>query len=686
MSSGPGLPGRLDSWKEIAAYVGRNVRTVIRWEHQRGFPVHRIPGVNRSAVFAFSDEIDRWLDSGTASTQDAEDPDPEKTKEVSLATLETLDTATGKSQSAIPVRRKLALRWLLLGGVGLLSTAAMPWAFRSLRTIEAPQFTDLVQLTEDRIPKEGLVTDGQQIYFSELEAGREVLATISAQGGRIRELPTPPGHSIPEAISRDGRQLLVLSRDGEQYERNLWVVSNDGSQAFPVDGLQCHAATWSPDGRWIAYALGNSLYLTDPRGRSRKLLSSFSGIPEHLLWSKDGNNIRVSVRMTDLSFSIWDLRIEPSNGYVVSSMKRIVSDLQNVWSGAFTLDRLGGFFVRNGPTGLEKVRWISTNSAINGRYAREKTAFLEAPSDIAMDPRSDRLFVLARSAAAMSANTTERSILFSSPPGSNDFHPYLPGNSVTDLAFSRDGRRAVYVTGPDRVLYVGSPDLRSVRRIPFPTANVELPRWSPDGSRIAFMGKLATEPWSVFVVSKDGTGLHKVSLGEDSKGAPTWSPDSRELVYGNVNCQELQNCSIHRLDLKTAKESIIPGSEGLTTARWSPDGRFIAALRIQTEQVFIYSLSDTKWRKLADNINGNDLEWSADSKALYCIRPSGEHPQILRIPIDGGGSAVLAVDLTGFGRMTGGIDTWFTISPKGEIVFRQSQEGTAIYALEFRAR
>jgi hypothetical protein len=51
----------LNSWKEIAAYVGRGVRTVQRWETQLGLPVHRPAGKDHSAVLAFSSELDEWL-------------------------------------------------------------------------------------------------------------------------------------------------------------------------------------------------------------------------------------------------------------------------------------------------------------------------------------------------------------------------------------------------------------------------------------------------------------------------------------------------------------------------------------------------------------------------------------------------------------------------------------------------
>ncbi len=52
---------RLDSWKEIAEHLGRDVRTVRRWEKDRSLPVHRVPGGGRAAVYAFRSEIDAWL-------------------------------------------------------------------------------------------------------------------------------------------------------------------------------------------------------------------------------------------------------------------------------------------------------------------------------------------------------------------------------------------------------------------------------------------------------------------------------------------------------------------------------------------------------------------------------------------------------------------------------------------------
>ena len=54
-------PEILNSWKEVATYLGRGVRTVQRWEQELGLPVRRPRGKTRSAVMAFRNELDQWL-------------------------------------------------------------------------------------------------------------------------------------------------------------------------------------------------------------------------------------------------------------------------------------------------------------------------------------------------------------------------------------------------------------------------------------------------------------------------------------------------------------------------------------------------------------------------------------------------------------------------------------------------
>jgi tetratricopeptide (TPR) repeat protein len=59
-ADGPGPSRRFDSWKEIAAYFGRDVRTVRRWEQNEALPVHRHLHRSRGSVYAFQHELDEW--------------------------------------------------------------------------------------------------------------------------------------------------------------------------------------------------------------------------------------------------------------------------------------------------------------------------------------------------------------------------------------------------------------------------------------------------------------------------------------------------------------------------------------------------------------------------------------------------------------------------------------------------
>lgn len=68
----------LNSWKEVASYLGRGVRTVQRWERELGLPVRRPRGKSRSAVIAFKTELDKWLRQAPAEQlqhQHAAEPD-----------------------------------------------------------------------------------------------------------------------------------------------------------------------------------------------------------------------------------------------------------------------------------------------------------------------------------------------------------------------------------------------------------------------------------------------------------------------------------------------------------------------------------------------------------------------------------------------------------------------------------
>src|SRR5438477_2059023 len=66
----PPISQRLDSWKEIASYIKRDVRTVQRWEKQEGLPVHRLQHDAQGTVFAYRSEIEAWWRSRQNDSDD----------------------------------------------------------------------------------------------------------------------------------------------------------------------------------------------------------------------------------------------------------------------------------------------------------------------------------------------------------------------------------------------------------------------------------------------------------------------------------------------------------------------------------------------------------------------------------------------------------------------------------------
>ena len=60
---------RLDSWKEIAAYFNRDVRTVRRWESELGLPIHRRQHTRRGIVYAYAAELDAWWKAGSKRSE-----------------------------------------------------------------------------------------------------------------------------------------------------------------------------------------------------------------------------------------------------------------------------------------------------------------------------------------------------------------------------------------------------------------------------------------------------------------------------------------------------------------------------------------------------------------------------------------------------------------------------------------
>jgi TolB-like protein/Tfp pilus assembly protein PilF len=143
-----GVPGRLDSWKAVAAYLKRDVTTVQRWERREGMPVHRHLHDKRGSVYALAAELDTWRESRGALF------------ERPAAANDTPAAEAGESHRSFWTRRSLTLAALIL-----LALASIPYYLLqrgSAPKAVAPKITSLAVL-----PLRNLSGDPMQDYLAD---------------------------------------------------------------------------------------------------------------------------------------------------------------------------------------------------------------------------------------------------------------------------------------------------------------------------------------------------------------------------------------------------------------------------------------------------------------------------------------------------------------------------------------
>jgi tetratricopeptide (TPR) repeat protein len=129
----------LDSWKEIAEYLGKGERTVKRWETERSLPVHRVPGRGHGSVYAYAAELDEWLLSekpkeANSSEDIAGQPDADGGSTARQPRAES-PPERGNLPSASPGRSGSGRFWRILAYVFLFVSIALAFAyFVNLRT------------------------------------------------------------------------------------------------------------------------------------------------------------------------------------------------------------------------------------------------------------------------------------------------------------------------------------------------------------------------------------------------------------------------------------------------------------------------------------------------------------------------------------------------------------------------
>jgi TolB-like protein/Flp pilus assembly protein TadD len=242
---------RLDSWKEIAAYLNRDVTTAQRWEKREGMPVHRHLHDRMGSVYASRAELDAWGRSRNLriAHENGNDATPEDTPAqpppmpfvvpaVKAPTPSPSDAAQVLDTEATAVpgssTRTLKLRWLLLAACLILTTVIGVW-IRHSRQQARPPIQSLAVL-----PLKSLSGDPAQEYFADgmteeligrlsMIRGLHVISRTSVMQFRDTRL------SAPEIARKLGVDALVegsVIRQGDRIRVHAQLIRASTDEHF----------------------------------------------------------------------------------------------------------------------------------------------------------------------------------------------------------------------------------------------------------------------------------------------------------------------------------------------------------------------------------------------------------------------------------------------------------------------
>jgi Tol biopolymer transport system component len=210
-----------------------------------------------------------------------------------------------------------------------------------------------------------------------------------------------------------------------------------------------------------------------------------------------------------------------------------------------------------------------------------------------------------------------------------------------------------------------------------------LPRWSPDGQVIAFMGRHFGQKWGIFTVAATGENLHALSFGNRNEGDPDWSPDGAQLVFGNVMGPS-DTIAIYILDLRTRHVSTVTGSTDHFSPRWSPDGRFIVAMRSADRRLDMFELATQKWTTLTQIAAGYP-NWSHAGKHVYFLNTLNGRRAVFRAGITDG-TVQEVTGLTAVERGPFFMGDWVGLAPDDSPMAVRNLTTEDIYSWDFQDR
>ena len=584
------------------------------------------------------------------------------------------DTTSGKVSAAKGsiAQPKAQRRWPWAGAAltAVIAVAAVLWWLRSSPSL--PRLVGVTQITSDRLAKNApMFTDGVRIYFGEISAERFVLSQVATTGGEVAAVSTPLLNANAIDISPDHSQLLVGSFVGTEREAPFWVVPLPGGSPRRLADIIAHDGAYSPDGRQLLFANGKSLFLAKSDGSEPRKLLTTPGFPFSPRFSPDGARIRFTeLDIQQNTSSLWEAKADGTGPHAVLAGW---SGQNAESSGQWTPD--GAYYLFTHAEGTATNIWALSDR--HGFFRKGSSTPVQLTTGpLAFDhalPSQDghRIFVTGLQARGELVRYDSRA---------RQFLPFLSGISVDQVDFSTDGEWVTYVTVPEGTLWRSRVDGSERLQLTNAPMIAILPRWSPDGKQIVFSGGQFGKPAKIFLVSAQGGTVQELLSESRSEMDPTWSPDGKRIAFGRLAFAEDQDIEV--LDLQTHQVSVLPGSQGIFSPRWSPDGRFLVAVGSDSRKLVRFDFQTQKWTDWVTQTTDLGFPaWSRDSKYLYFDSTFSNDQSYRRLKV-GDTKSEEAVSLKNLRRYFSSIGLWSGLAPDGTPIFVRDISTQEIYALD----
>jgi serine/threonine protein kinase/Tol biopolymer transport system component len=593
--------------------------------------------------------------------------DLRRLKRAQLGSSETA-TNTKAAAGSGSLRRKQV--WIAaIAGVALIAFLAVTlvFALNGPASTSGPLVSEQITFSNDN-KDAPLITDGSRLYFQ--SDGHPV--EMSVKGGPVAPARASLSGMAILDISPDASELLALKEDINDVSGrgSLWTVPVLGGAPRRLGNQMARSAGWSPDGRLIAYADLNSLFVVESNGSNVKQIWDAHREVFGPHFSPDSQRILVTVAgNTDNDPSkIWEVNVDGSNPHPLALFFPHDAGQRD---GQWTPDGKHFFFTGYSDrlSALYEVvqpRWFEF-------WKKPTSVRLTAGQIDMLDATPSRdstgLFMIGRiPGGAMQVYDSKQ----------NRFVPYLGGLPASNLVISPDKKWMAYSDYPRHFLWRsrldGSEKLQLTDDYSF------MPRWSPDSKSIAF-----SDLKEIYLASVDGGTAEKLTSEGASEISPSWWPGGKSIVFNDFPAPGKIN-RLKVVDLATRKVSILPGSEGYFLPSWSPDGQYLVATSVNPARIAVFSPQTGLWKTLREfQINFGFWTWSDDSKSLYfAVREPdpGAEAGIYQLTINGAKWQMLS-KYDGVTINSNPFEGFPCITPDGGVAIMSDTSAVQIYSIKW---